>query len=161
MNSTRIRQERRLILQTWLIAGTLDILLAFLYSYTRNNAVTPPVVLSYIYRVGFRGATADQGIMIISGLVLHFLIALVWTFIYFKACPKNAILWRNMWLSAVIYGIFIWGMMNLIILPLWTGKPIQFDPAGALANAIILIIAFGLPLSYFIGGWFRKRKIRL
>jgi uncharacterized membrane protein YagU involved in acid resistance len=156
--NSRIRQEREVVLKAWLIAGTIDICLAFLYSYIKND-VTPDKVLSYISKIAFKGNITSTALPVITGLLVHYIIALVWTMIYYKAAPKAYLLRSNFWLGAVIYGLFVWGMMNLVIVPIWTGKPVKLDPVNSPANAVILIIAIGIPLSYFIGGLFRKKEV--
>lgn len=157
MTTAKINNERQVVLKAWLIAGTLDICLAFLYSYIKNSAATPPVVLSYLSKVAFKGNITGTALMVITGLLVHYIIALGWTIVFYKVAPKAYILRNNLWLGAFIYGLFVWGMMTLVILPIWTGKPVKLDPTGSPVNALILIVAIGLPLSYFIGGLFRKK----
>jgi len=154
----QLRHERQIVIKAWLIAGTIDICLAFLYSYLKND-VTPDKVLSYISRVAFKNNISGQGLLIITGLLVHYIIALVWAMVYYRAARRNYLLRTNLWLDAVVYGIFVWGMMNLVALPTWTGKPVKLDPVNSPVNALILIVAIGLPMSYFIGSLFRKKKV--
>ena len=84
------------------------------------------------------------------GLFFHYLIAVSFTLFYFIIYPGLRFLQQSVILSAIIYGLFVWAVTNMIVLPL---SAIQADvlpvnPQIARA-AFILIICIGLPVAYF------------
>ena len=57
-------------------------------------------------------------------------------------------------LIAIMYGVFIWLVMNFLIVPHSKASPIPFTWSAGLTNCLILIICIGYPLTYL----FRKNK---
>jgi protein-S-isoprenylcysteine O-methyltransferase Ste14 len=44
--------------------------------------------------------------------------------------------------------VFVWAMMNLVVLPLSNvQRPKTFDPSQAIIAALILVVCIGLPVS--------------
>jgi FlaA1/EpsC-like NDP-sugar epimerase len=144
----------RLIFKATLIAGTLDIIAAGLNFYFKTGkSVT--IVLKYIAS-GVFGKEAMIGgeQMILAGLLLHYLIALVFT-LFFAIIYKNLWNWfQNTPLIAIIYGLFVWAVMNLLIVPNSLASKIPFTWSGALTSALILMVCIGYPLAYL----FHKNK---
>jgi hypothetical protein len=104
------------VLAIGLFAGTLDIADAFIFNVLRG--ITPVMVLQYIASglvgaASFHGGLATTGL----GLLLHYLLALGWTTLFYKASRKIAILTRRPILSGLIYGDVIYLVMNFVILP--------------------------------------------
>lgn len=141
------------ILITGLIAGTLDILAA-IYLLAGGNAAG---VFKYIAGGAFgKAALEGGGEMIVWGAVFHYLIALFWTTLFFLIYPKLPFLKLNKWLNAFFYGIFVWTVMNLVVLPLSNIAPRAFTVSGVLKNAVILIICIGLPAA-LTADWFYNK----
>lgn len=152
-NSKPTRFSFSTIIKAGLIAGTLDICFACLYSYIKNGP-GPIGILQYISTVVFsagpgggKETIANQTILAISGLLIHFAIAMGWTIIFFILYPRLKLMRLNKFITAILYGLFVWTMMNIVIVPLWRSKAFVFKPEPALINAAILIVAIGLPLS--------------
>ena len=135
------------VLITWLIAGTLDLGAAFtlFISQTKKN---PTLLLRSITSAAL-GPKAFSGgsVMVLLGLSFHYLIAFCWTAFYFAVLPGllpcGAVLTQ-----AIAYGLFVWVIMNLVILPLSKAEPRPFVPLMAIINILILILAIGLPCAY-------------
>lgn len=136
------------VIKTGLLAGTLDICLAFLYSYI--NSKTPPLkILQYISKVAFGKTTfTDPAVLSITGLLVHFAIAMAWTVLFFILYRLLKPLRQYRIITAVVYGIFVWTMMNVVILPLWNDRPFEFKVDSAVINCLILVVAIGIPLSF-------------
>lgn len=146
-----------IIIRAGLLAGTLDILSAFTYYYIKTQK-NPLKVLTYISKVAFGEATfTGPGLQQASGLLVHFAIAFGWTILFFILYPRLRFLQLNKFITAVVYGIFVWAMMNVVILPLWNHKPFVFNPESSPINASILIVAIGLPLSYIAHRHYSKK----
>ncbi len=137
------------IIKSWLVAGTLDISIACLQYYI-NKGKGPSGVLKFVAS-GFFDKTAFTGgiAMAVYGLMFHFLVALIWTIIFFFIYPRISFLRIHICLSAFIYGFFVWLIMNRVVLPLSAAPALPFDPVKALTAMLILVVAIGFPLSYF------------
>jgi len=107
MNSIIPRKDEFIIIiWTTFLAGTLDITAAFINSYLRSE-VTPDIVLQYIAS-GVLGREAFSGGLgtAFLGLIFHYLIAFVWTLIFFKLYPLLRIKPTYQIPAGLIYGIF-------------------------------------------------------
>jgi uncharacterized membrane protein YagU involved in acid resistance len=100
----------------------------------------------------FEGGTA----MALCGLGFHFLIAFSFTIFYFIVSRCIPFLQRQKILSGLLYGIFVWMVMNLAVLPLLNIAPIPQKWDGILRGAGILILCIGLPISLIIGRYYSR-----
>lgn len=132
-----------------LLAGTLDILSAFIHVYIVRGT-GPETVLRFIASGAFGKAAFSGGWgMPLAGLLFHYLIAYSFTMLFFLLYPSLKIMSKNIVATAVVYGIFIYVVMNLVVLPLTRIPKITFQLNKALLATGILIVAIGLPLSFF------------
>lgn len=136
------------ILWVGLIAGTLDIADALIFSYFRGFG--PTRVFQYIASglIGMRSFRAGLA-SVALGLVLHYLIALIWTAIFYVASRKLAILTRRPVISGLLYGVVVYLIMNLIVLPL-SGVPHSPRPvtiASRVNGILALMFCIGLTIS--------------
>ncbi len=147
------------IIKAGLIVGTLDILSAFIYYFIKTGDKNVFTVLNYVAS-GIFGKEAFSGsnMMIIAGLVLHYSIAFAFTIFFFLLFPKIKAFSKDWILTGILYGIFIWIVMNLIVVPLSNIGSRPFTLVNALINVIILIVCISLPLS-FMTNTFYTRKI--
>ena len=146
------------ILLSGLLVGTLDILAAFVdyYIATGKDPVTiPGIILKYIASGLFgKEAFAGGAIYIWLGLLLHYIIAFVFTFLFFWLYSRISLLSKSWVLTGVVYGLFIWCIMNLIVVPSSSAphKPLSaMEFTKALKSALILIVMIGLPLAFIAG----------
>ena len=133
-----------------LIAGTLDILAAiFIYALILQKTTPIKILQSIASGVFKKDAYTNGSQMAWYGLGFHFLIALLFAWFYFIIYPYASFLKRNTFLSGILYGIFVWIVMNLIVLPIvfpiLPAKGLDFP---TLLSVIILIFCVGLPIAY-------------
>ena len=137
----------RAILWGGLIAGTLDILAAFVNSGLRG--VSPTRVLQSIAS-GLLGAGSFKGGFPTAalGLALHFFIATTATAVYYAASRKLKVLVEQPIVCGLAYGIPVYLMMNLIVLPL-SAVPFKVShaPANVATAVLILMFCVGLPIA--------------
>jgi hypothetical protein len=147
----------RAILWAGLVVGTADIAAAFLH-YFIVTGKNPERVLWFIAS-GIWGKNAYSGglSMAVAGLILHYLIAYAFTFLFFFIYPRLNLASKNKILTGLFYGIFIWLIMNLIVVPLSNTQKIGFSIKPTVIGIFILVVAIGIPLS-FIAGRFYSRK---
>jgi hypothetical protein len=131
-----------------LIAGTLDITDALVFNDLRG--VAPKVILQYIAS-GVIGAKAFQGGIETAalGLVLHYVIAFIWTGIFYAFCCKFAALMRHPVASGLLYDAAVYLIMNVVVLPL-SAIPHRSNPIAmaSLINGVLAVVLFiGLAIS--------------
>lgn len=144
-NTTDSRFDLRTAVLAGLLAGTLDALAAVIILAKGNAAA----VFRYIASAVFGPAAFTEGPgMIAWGLLFHYIIALCWTVAFFLLRPRLALLRRSVWLSAVLWGLFVWGAMNLVVVPMTRIKQAPLTLEGCLMNASILIVCIGLPAAW-------------
>ena len=139
------------VLVAWLLAGTLDITAAIFY-YLGPSSARAARMLRGIAS-GVLGARAFDGgaATALLGLGLHYLIALIWTVVFLGVFRSLGVLRRHLVLTGIGYGIIVWFVMNLVVLPLSNASRGPFELRGAVIAAIILILCIGLPISLVIG----------
>ena len=139
------------VIVAWLLAGTLDITTAVLFYLGPSSARA--VRLLQGIASGVLGARAFDGGATTAwlGIALHYLIALIWTLVFLVAFRTLGALRRHLVLTGIVYGIIVWLVMNLVVLPLSNASRGPFQLRAAAIAAIILILCIGLPISLVIG----------
>jgi hypothetical protein len=144
------------ILFAWFLAGSLDILSAFVDYYLRTGK-GPAGVLKFIASGIFGKEAFDNDSMIWIGLLLHFIIALFFTILFFVLYPRLKFLRINIPLTAIIIGVFTWLIMSRFVVPMSNTPKYPFNPVNAIKGVLILIFMIGLPLSVIFKRYFRTR----
>lgn len=138
-----------------LLVGGLDIAAALIQFYIKTGK-DPLIVLKYIASAVFGSDAYKNESMAIWGLLFHFLIAFLWTILFFLIYPKLRLLSWNRVVTGILYGIFVWIMMNRVVVPLSKAAIGEFDIKQAIIAVIILICAIGLPLSFIAHRYYAK-----
>ena len=151
LNYTTIKIPVNKILLVGILVGTLDILAAFIDYYIATGK-GPAGVLNYIASGVFgTDALTGGGDMIFFGLLFHYLIALSFTVFFFWVCSKTGVPVKNKIVTGFIYALFIWLVMNLLVVRLSNAPhaPLSaIKPLKALKAFLILAVMIGLPLSF-------------
>jgi hypothetical protein len=145
------RRALKAVLSAWLLAGTLDISAAAIY-YPLASGVKVRTLLQGIAS-GVLGDDAFAGGLgtAVLGLALHYLVALVWTLIFLLALRTVKGRFTNLFLVGMAYGIVVWVVMNLIVLPLSNVHHASFNLPQAIVGAVILMFCIGLPIAMIVG----------
>lgn len=148
------------VLLTGSFVGLLDGVGAII-QYLAKGGKQPAVIFYYIAS-GLFGKTAYTGgtIMLIAGVLLHLLIALCWTCLYFCIFNRVAFVRQQRIISGILYGVFIWGIMNFVVLPVSYVHQQPFKLSQAVIAIGILIAAIGLPLSFIAGRLYKHSSIK-
>ncbi len=156
-------REAKIILLAGFVAGTLDITGAILVYCYVMKALSPLRLLQGI-SVGLFGDMAlhNEIPMAFIGLGIHYAIAFCFTIMYFFAFSYIPFLRKQRIISGLLYGVFVWSVMNLIVLPLSNAHHYPFNIKSALIAVVILILCIGLPISMIIsqyqsGSSFKKK----
>jgi uncharacterized membrane protein YagU involved in acid resistance len=149
----------RAILIAGLTAGVLDALAASGMFMINTNGRNPAQVWRYVASSIFKAKAYTGGdIMVVWGLLFHFMIAFIWTCLYFLVYPELKFLQKNTVTGGLLYGIFIWIVMNFIVVPLSFVQTAKFDLVKAIPGIIILMVCVGLPIALIIGRFYRKSR---
>lgn len=131
----------------WLVAGTLDLAAAAIQTHIAGR--DPLMMLKFIASGVFgTDAFAGGSGFAVAGALFHYIIALIWTVLFFLLYPRWKFLQQNVWVTGVAYGLLVWLVMNRIVLPLSNTPPLPLTLKGALISSMILIAAIGMPLSW-------------
>ena len=147
------------ILLAGVIAGALDAAAATIDFYVATGK--GPVRIFVYIASGVFGKQTDLNTqsMAIFGVLFHFLIAIIFSAFYFWVYPGIQFLHRNKLFSAFLYGIFIWLVMNLLVVPLSITHVWTFQLMKMLKTVIILIVCVGIPVTFMANSFYRKRVI--
>ncbi len=148
----------RFIVVAWLIAGTLDISAAIIQYYIKTGN-SPGRLLRYVAS-GFFGpsALADGTAMAAWGLFFHFLVAFIFTLFFFWIYPMISRFATNKFLTGMGYGLFVWLVMNLVVVPLSNAPAGPIVLKRAIVGILIIMFCIGLPISLVIGNYYSKKK---
>jgi uncharacterized membrane protein YagU involved in acid resistance len=161
MQANKKRSLLRAILWAGLLVGTLDIASAFISFSINSPGRNPLRILHYIASAVFEKDIAySENYMLFVGLLCHYIIAYCFTILFMLIYPKINLLSKSRLLTGIIYGVIVWCIMNLLIVP---NTRINRYPAWnrqAMIQMGILMIAIGIPLSYIAYNFYKGRAIR-
>ena len=146
------------VLTTGAIAGTLDIISACISAYIQRG-MSPERLLQFVAS-GLFGTDAFTGgvVMAIIGLVMHFMIAISWTLLFFILYPRLRFLRKNNIATGIGYGAFVWVIMNLVILPVTNIPKSSFNLKSALIGMVILMLMIGIPNAVGTEVYFKRNR---
>ncbi len=147
----------RNILASGIIAGLLDAT-AGVIVYFIFKGLNPKQVLQFIAS-GFFGNEAFTGglLMAAVGLLLHFAIAFAFAAAFFMVYPNIKLLHKNIWVTGLVYGLFIWLFMNLLVLP---NSNIAKSPKDIVSfiEAVWHMALVGLPIALLTAKYFNSKS---
>ncbi len=129
------------------IAGALDITYAIVFSAWRG---VPAMRLLQSVSSGLLGAPAFNGGMPTAalGLFLHFCIAFAWAAIFYIASRSVPFLTRKAVISGIVYGLLIYAIMNLVVLPVSAfPRKVTFPPLVLATGLFVHMFFIGLPIA--------------
>jgi hypothetical protein len=150
MNRTKLILN---ILLTTLLAGTLDLIAAII-----SSGAKPLIICQYIASAVFGREAAFAGgyTMGLTGLLFHYLIAFGWTVLFFLAYPRISLLSKNIYLTGLFYGVFVWCMMNLVVVPMSRIVQAPFDLQKALIGMLIIMFMIGLSIALMAHRYYNR-----
>lgn len=132
-----------------LVAGAFDITYATVFSYFRSGV--PPTRILQSVASGLLGSEAYEGGAPTAalGLALHFFIALVAAAIYVFASQYLPVLVRKPLLAGSVYGIVIYAVMNLVVIPLsrFPRKP-SYPLPVLITGLLVHMFLIGVPIAF-------------
>jgi hypothetical protein len=142
------------VLKAWLIggfaAGILDAAAAIVILRAPFSPLFKYIASALLGVRALRGGNE----MVLTGIVLHLLIAFAWSFLYVAMCRSINLHRLSNVFVIIAYGVLIWVVMNLLIVPitLVPKSSLEFKPVimgiliiiGAVAAPIVLITNYFL-----------------
>lgn len=151
LSSQPVQQQRNsfnIISWTALLVGILDIAAVILKHFIETGK-DPSPLFKFIASGVFGKAALEGGLlMIVWGIVFHFMIAFLFSLVLYLIYPI-AVQWlKNKWVTGLVYGMTIWIIMNQAVLPLSLApQSTGFNPAQAAIEIAILICMAGIPIA--------------
>jgi hypothetical protein len=140
-----------------LIAGTLDISDALIFNGLRG---VPALGLLRFIAACLVGVSALHGGlgMAALGLAIHYAITLFWSALFLSAAMRISFLTRHAVVSGLVYGGFIYVVMNFVVLPLTRLPPrSHHHPWAVLLNGVLALLLFmGLPIALIARRFLRE-----
>ncbi len=155
-----MRSKGGTVFLSGLIAGTLDMLAAIIvYAVILQKTTAIKILQSIASGIFKKEAYTGGSQMALYGLLLHYFIAFTFAWFYFTIYPYFTFLKKNALLSGVLYGIFVWIIMNLIVLPIvFPSLPEKHLDFPLFLSMLILIFCIGIPIAYFTKKYYSYRR---
>jgi hypothetical protein len=142
------------ILTAWLLCGVLDITAACIQAWIQAGR-TPPLVLKGVASALWGRAALDDGAgMAAIGLVMHFMVALMATLVFYALSRRVAFLRTGpLLIAGPLYGVVVFAAMNYGTLPLlswvrslYLGTAPRWPGSMSWPQLGIHLICVGLPI---------------
>jgi hypothetical protein len=113
-----------------------------------RNGVEPLAVLQAIASGAVGRSSYAGGITTaLLGIAIHIGIALVAATVFMLVASRVTELTRRPWLWGPLYGVGVWAMMYLVVLPLrWPAKFPNFEPGAIAGQLFCHLVLVGLPI---------------
>jgi hypothetical protein len=141
------------------VAGAIDISYAITF-WALRNGVAPTRVLHSVAsgllgRASYSGGAATAAL----GLFLHFLIATIWAALFVTAARLAPALVRRPVLAGLAYGVVVYAVMNLAVIPLsrFPTKP-SYPPDVLISGLLVHMLGIGLPIALAAARSARERR---
>lgn len=145
------------VLLAGFITGTLDILSAFVYFSIASHGQPVSKILVFVSSGVFGKEAFSAGpAMMWWGLLFHYIIALIWSFVFFTLYPKIKMLHKHPVATGLAYGLFVWCVMNLVVIPLSQVPHGPLRVVNSVINILILMAMIGLPLSFMAKKYYHR-----
>lgn len=151
MANARIPEKHPLkfVLAGGLVAGTLDIAYACLFWAIKSDVpaerILQSVAAGLLGPASFKGGASTAAL----GLVLHYLIALSMSLVYYLVARRWPVLWRRPLLCGTAYGLLLYAIMNYVVVPLSAAGPGSKDPLWVGLTIAVHALLIGVPIALF------------
>ena len=149
------------VLAGGLLAGTLDIVYACVFWALRADVpvrrILQSVAAGLLGKASFEGGAGTAAL----GLVLHLLIAVTMSLVYFLIARRWPLLWQRPWLCGAVYGALLYVVMNYVVVPLSAaasrGGP--KDPLWIALSIAVHVLLIGIPIAVFARRALQRERV--
>ncbi|HMH35012.1 MAG TPA: hypothetical protein VK543_18380 [Puia sp.] len=146
-----LKQAILTILFAGLVAGTLDALAAIIVYGPVFGKASAEGIFKGIASGAFGKEAFEKGTIMASyGIAFHYFIALSFAAFYFIVFRSAPFFKKNRIAGGIAYGVFVWLVMNLLVIPLSMIKPGELRILPVITGMLILILMVGLPISFIV-----------
>jgi uncharacterized membrane protein YagU involved in acid resistance len=137
------------------IAGVGDI--TFAICFAAYNGMAPERLLQIVASGLLGKAAFDGGVATAAlGLAAHFVMSFIWAAVFLVAALRVPALARKPVLSGIVFGVVVFFVMRLIVLPLSAFPyPVNFKPLSTVLDLLSHTFLFGVPIA-----WATRRALR-
>ena len=142
----------RCIAVAGLVAGVLDILYVIVYFAITVKGVGSTQIFHGIAAglLGSKAAREGGATTAALGLGLLFVIALGAAAVFYAASRRWKFLLERPWVTGPFYGVLVWLVMNLVVLPLSANPPKAFPSPNWMPVLIAHLTCVGLPIAVLV-----------
>ncbi len=149
-SSVENRADYRAILFAGLLAGTLDLTSAFIVTALKSGnyaRMLQGIASGLLGASSFEGGAATAAL----GVLAHFIIAFIWTIVFYLASRRIKFLTAQPIVSSVLYGILVYILMYYVIVSL-SAAPFQMPHTleATVRDVFIHIVCIGLPIALVV-----------
>lgn len=154
------RSPGKTILLAGFVAGTLYLLGAILaYTVLLNKIAAEKLVRGIASGIFKTRAFSGRPEMVFYGVRIHFIIAFAFTAFYFLIFSYILFLRKQKNIGGLLYGIFIWVIMNIVVLSIvFPTRPPVTLTSFLQGAPILMMMMIGLPLSYFANKYYAEKR---
>lgn len=139
---------RTVVLAT-LLAGTLDLLAAFVFA--GRAGMSPQAVLLFVASGPFGDGIQARPELAFLGVLVHYGIMLVMVAAYAFVAPRLRWPLRRPLLAGAGYGLLLWFAMYWVVRPLrWERIHVPTDPSAIAGQLFCHLILVGIPIALLI-----------
>jgi len=132
------------------LAGTLDGMAAALYLHD-NLGLNAGQVMQFVASALFGQASFQAGYLtVFAGFVIHYLIAFGFSAIYYYSYPVVSAIRQWPVVLGLCYGLGVWLVVNVLLLPLTRISLPPFEINSALIVMFWHMLLVGLPIAFIV-----------
>lgn len=149
--NTTLLHNRNSILRSIVLGGTFIFVIQLIHQWIVVTLIqgTPFILVWQYIASGVLGNTAFEGGLaaLLLGLFLHLINSLIIAAVFILSAERIPLLRRYVIAGALLYGLGVFFVMNMIVTPLSAAPPLPAPTLPWLIEAIIEhVLAIGLPL---------------
>lgn len=135
------------VLAGGIVAGTLDILYAWLFWMLKAGVSMQRIFQSVAAGLLGESSFAGGGATAALGLALHYLIATTMSVTYYLVSRRWSLLVRHSYLCGAAYGLMLYGIMTYIVVPLSAAGGGSTDPLWITLTIVVHMVLIGIPIA--------------
>ena len=128
-------------------AGTLDITYACAFWALKAGVSAQRIFQSVAAGLLGRAAIEGGAPTAALGLALHYLIATTMSLAYYLAARRWIALRERPLICGAGYGLFLYGLMNFVVVPLSAAGPGSMDPLWISLTIAVHMVLIGVPIA--------------
>jgi len=148
-SSSRAAHRLAPVLAGGVVAGMLDISYACVFWGLKRGVpaerIFQSVAAGLLGQASFRGGAGTAAL----GLLLHYLIAISMSLVYYLVARRWAALWEKPLFCGAGYSLLLYVIMNYVVVPLSAAGPQSKDPLWISLSVAVHVLLIGVPIALF------------